>query len=134
MIQRCLLDTTVLIDLSKGIPGVRARLDTVLEAGFVAGVCAVSVAEFVSGVPPSRRGWVAPLLDQFAYWDITREAAEVAGMLRHDLARRGIALHVPDSLIAGLARTLDATVVTDNAKDFAHTGVRTVRLRGDVPR
>lgn len=129
MTQRCLVDTTVLIDLSKGIPGVRARLDAMLDEGCVAGVCAVCVAEFMSGVPASRRGWVTPILDQFAYWDITREAAEVAGMIRHDLARRGIALQVPDSLIAGLARTLDAVVVTDNVKDFVHTGVRIVRLR-----
>lgn len=64
------------------------------------------------------------MIDEFAYWETSREAAEAAGDLRHDLARRGITLHVPDALIAGLARTLDAVLVTDNVKDFAYTGVR----------
>lgn len=72
---------------------------------------------------------MARVIDRFTNWDLTREAAEAAGMLRYDLARRGIALQLPDSLIAGLARTLDAVVVTDNARDFVHTGVRIVRLR-----
>jgi predicted nucleic acid-binding protein len=128
VLQRFLLDTTVLIDISKGAPEVYGRLGTLLEGG-EAGVCAVSVAEFMTGVPPTKRAWMARVIDQFTYWHLTREAAETAGMLRYDLARRGIALQVPDALIAGLAQALKAVLVTDNAKDFVHTGVPIVRLR-----
>ncbi len=73
---------------------------------------------------------MAGLIDRVTYWDMTREATDVAGLLRYDLACRGIALQVPDSLTAGLARTLDPVVVTESVKDFAHTGVSIERPRG----
>jgi predicted nucleic acid-binding protein len=99
-------------------------------SGSRAGVCAVSVAEFWTGVPPERVPDVAELLDAFAYWDIPREVAERAGDLRYRLARRGYTLHVADALLAGLALSLDAVLVTDNQKDFVHTGVPLIGLRG----
>lgn len=126
---RFLLDTTVLIDLSKGIPGVRDRLDDLLDAGGDIGVCAVSVAEFLAGTPPSRRERWGRRLDEFRYWDTSRAAAELAGELCHDLARRGRTLHIPDALVAGVALSLDAVVLTDNHKHFAPTGVRTLGIR-----
>lgn len=126
---RYLLDTTVLIDLSKGVPGVREQIDELLASGNDLGVSAVSVSEFMAGVPPSRRTRWGRLLDEFAYWETARDAAELAGMLRYDLARRGTTVHLADALIAGHALVLDAVVLTDNPRDFAHAGVAIRRLR-----
>lgn len=126
--DRLLLDTTVLIDLSKGHGNVRATLGTFVDLGRVIGVCAVSVAEFMAGVPSSQRhewlGWLA----DFEYWDISREAADLAGILRHDLARQGRTLHVPDALMAATAIVADATLLTNNGKDFQVPRLRLLLL------
>lgn len=126
---RYLLDTTVLVDLSKGVPGARDHIDTLLGGGHALGVCAVSVSEFMTGVPVKRRDRWRRFLDEFAFWETPRDAAELAGMLRHDLARRGITIHLEDAMIAGLALLLDAIVLTDNVRDFLPTGVPIQRLR-----
>jgi predicted nucleic acid-binding protein len=117
-VRRYLLDTTVLIDLSKGVAPVGARLDALVAAGNELGICAVTAAEFFAGVPPAEHPvWEAPLTE-FAYWDISPEAAVRAGAFQYLLARRGRKLHTPDALVAGLAAAIGATVLTDNAKDF----------------
>lgn len=125
---RVLLDTTVLIDLSREpelvLPTLRI---SVLVAGTI-GVCAVSVGEFFAGVPvlerPRWERWIA----DFEYWDISCEAATMAGHFRYDLARRGFALHIADALIAATAITMDATLLTNNVKDFPMPGIRLMRL------
>ena len=126
---RYLLDTTVLIDLSKGNPSVREQIDALLRNGGSLGICDVSASEFMAGVPDHQRARGGQLLDEFVYWDTPRRAAELAGALRYDLARRGVIVHLEDALIAGLALVLGAVVLTDNAKDFAHVGVPVRRLR-----
>ena len=126
---RFLLDTTVLIDLSKGVPGVGGRLAAMADAGDELGICAVNVAEFFAGVPPDRRPFWTRRLASFAYWEITWEAAVLAGAYRQAFARRGRAIHTPDAILAGLARALGATIVTDNAKDYLMTDVKVLTLR-----
>ena len=126
---RYLVDTTVLIDLSKGVPPVRARLDALLAAGHELGLCAVNLAEFFAGVPAERTPTWERWLARFAYWDITREAAVEAGAIRRLGNRRGRPMSTPDALIAGLAVTMPATILTDNIKHFVNCGVRVVSPR-----
>jgi predicted nucleic acid-binding protein len=116
--QRYLVDTTVLIDLSRGVAGLRGQLDALLDSSAELGVCAVNVAEFASGIPSGdlfRWEW---LFGQFAYWEISREMAIRAGSFRYELARRGTTLHLPDALVAGVAAVTDATLLTDNVRHF----------------
>ena len=128
-VARYLVDTNVLIDLSKGVPPVGARLDALLAAGHELGVCAVNLAEFIAGVPVEVRPKWEQWLGRFAYWDITREAAVEAGVYRRVFRRQGVTLSTPDALVAGLATTLQATILTDNAKDFPMSGIRIVSLK-----
>jgi predicted nucleic acid-binding protein len=51
-------------------------------------------------------------------WPITGVAARRAGSYRHAFARRGVQLTTADTLIAAVARTARATLVTRNRKDF----------------
>ena len=126
--DRLLLDTTVLIDLSKNTGDVLISLNSMVDTGRDLGVCAVSVAEFLAGVPaPQRMRWGRWLAD-FQYWDISREAAVLAGLFRYDLARQGRALHIPDALMAATAVVLDATLVTNNIKDYPMPSLRLLRL------
>ena len=126
--NRLLLDTTVLIDLSKGFGDVLTSLHALVATGAVLGVSAVSVSEFFAGVPaPERRQWQHWIAD-LEYWDITREAAALAGAFRYDLARQGRALHIPNALMAATAVVMDATLVTSNIKDYPMPGLRLLRL------
>lgn len=118
MAERYLVDTTVLIDLSKGIAGIRGQLDTLAASGAELGVCAVNVAEFASGVPSDQISRWNPFLSEFSYWDISRETAALAGAYRHTLARRGTRLQLPDAIVAAVAATRGATILTDNVKHF----------------
>jgi predicted nucleic acid-binding protein len=128
-VTRYLLDTTTLIDFSKGREPVRSRVLALIDAGEDVGVCAVNVAEFYSGLPADAR----PVWDEFfaalVYWDISRSAAAHAGQDRYDLARQGRPLSTADALIAAVAREQAATLVTDNVKDYPVDGLSIISLR-----
>ena len=81
-------------------------------------MCAVNVAEFFTGIPPEQAPHWHWLMSKFHYWDISEEAAARAGAYRYALRRRGLVLALPDALVAGVAATRDATILTDNLRDF----------------
>ena len=128
--EQYLVDTTVLIDLSRGVPGIRGRLDVLNRSGAALGVCAVNVAEFAAGVPSSELPRWGRLLDEFEYWEISREAAVLAGAFRDALRRKGTTLQIADALVAAVAATRGATILSDNVKHFlpiAEVRVRSLR-------
>jgi tRNA(fMet)-specific endonuclease VapC len=127
-VTNVLLDTTVLIDLSKQQELVFPTLQALIRVGATVGVCAISLAEFFAGVPPVEQEYWRERLADFVYWDITQEAATLAGMLRYDYARQGVAIQITDALMAATAMTIDATLATNNVKDFPMTGLRLVQL------
>lgn len=125
---RVLLDTTVLIDLSREPELVFPVLNGIAGSGGVIGVCAISVAEFFAGVPGvERRSWEERITD-FQYWDVSWEAAVLAGMYRFDFAHQGTAIPITDALIAATAVTMNATLMTNNVKDFPMAELRVVPL------
>jgi predicted nucleic acid-binding protein len=128
-VTRYLLDTSTLIDVSKGIEPVRSRVLALLIAGDEVGLCAVGLAEFAAGLAVHQRRRWPRLLTRLHYWRITREAAARAGYYRYDFARRGRAIATPDALIAATAWHWQATLVTDNIKDFPMTDIRVVSFR-----
>lgn len=127
-VDRLLLDTTVLIDLSKNFGDVLTSLNAVVASGGILGVCAISVAEFLAGVPAPQRGRWERWIADFEYWDISREAAVLAGVFRFDLARQGRALQIPDALMAATAVVTDSILVTNNIKDYPMLNLRLLRL------
>ncbi len=126
--DRLLLDTTVLIDLSKNFGDVLTSLNAVVASGGILGVCAISVAEFLAGVPTPQRGRWERWIADFEYWDITREAAALAGIFRFDLARQGRVLQIPDALMVATAVVTGSTLVTNNIKDYPMPNLRLLRL------
>jgi tRNA(fMet)-specific endonuclease VapC len=54
--------------------------------------------------------------------DLDRPAAVEAAAIRAQLAKQGISIGPYDLLIAGLARSRDMTLVTNNTKEFARVG------------
>jgi predicted nucleic acid-binding protein len=124
-----LLDTSTVVDLSKGHGAAGIRVRAHIAAGDVVGICAITIEEFFSGFAPHQRGPWTTFFSQLRYWDITPQAAARAGHYRHALARRGHVISTQDALIAGTAWFWQATVVTENAKDFPMPDVQVESFR-----
>jgi tRNA(fMet)-specific endonuclease VapC len=123
-----LLDTTVLVDVSRGRQPALSWLNKALIRPGQVCVSTVTVAEFFAGVRPPQRGHWQAFIEQLTHWDVTTEIAIRAGTLRYDLARQGRALLIADALIAATAITHGAVLVTSNIRDFSGTGVTGISL------
>jgi predicted nucleic acid-binding protein len=120
---RYLLDTNVIVDFSKGRNPATTLINGFLLQGDDIGVCAVIVAEFLSGVAVADRVIWRSFFGNMNYWTIDRMTAERAGDYRYTHARQGRQLGVADTLIAAVAYVESATVVTRNVKDFPMTDI-----------
>ena len=126
---RYLLDTTALIDFSKGQEPARSRILGWIQGGDDLAICDVVAAEFYSGVPVTERSRWDAFLGALQYWPITWVAARQAGLWRYDFARRGIALSTADTLVAAIAREQHAVLVTDNPRHYPMPGVQLQSIR-----
>ena len=99
-----------------------------LEAqGHRLAVCAVGVAEVYSGFDPQERIEADPVVDRWFYYEATPAMAKEAGRYRYEFARRGTSLSATDSVIAAVAISNDATLITNNVRDFPMDGIRLLR-------
>ncbi|MEO6872844.1 MAG: type II toxin-antitoxin system VapC family toxin [Chthoniobacterales bacterium] len=112
-----LLDSSVCVLLLRGRTGV-AELPAPPEAG----ISAIVAAELWAGAVKAKRARAVAaleqLLDFFPVLDFTANATRVYGEIRADLEQRGQSIGPLDLLIAAQARSLEATLVTRNARDF----------------
>ncbi|MBI5445430.1 MAG: type II toxin-antitoxin system VapC family toxin [Deltaproteobacteria bacterium] len=123
--MRYLLDTDTcifLINRKPGYDGVLRRLDG-LGYGDVL-LSAVTLAELRFGVAKSERGPVnreklERFLARFEVADFDSDAAAAYGSLRADLEKRGTPIGPLDMLIAAQSLAKDATLVTNNIREFA---------------
>ncbi|MCL5962210.1 MAG: PIN domain-containing protein [Chloroflexi bacterium] len=125
---RYLLDTTALIDFSKGREPARSRILEMIQTGDELGVCAVNVAEFYSGLPPENRPTWDEFIGSLEYWAASRTAAARAGGYRYEYSRQGQAISTTDALIAAVAQERGAVIVTNNVKDFPLPGTLLLSL------
>ena len=120
-----LLDTDICIFLINRKPGyetVLGRLDG-LSYGDVL-VSAVTLAELRFGVAksaqgPANRERLDRFLARFEVADFDSAAAEAYGPLRSDLEGKGTPIGPLDTLIAAQALSRDATLVTNNVREFS---------------
>jgi len=113
-----LLDTTVLIDLLRGRPGVRRRLHALREAGDTAYACAINVEETVRGLVPAEYEPARRLFAGLRTAPLGTPEGWQAGEWRRELAARGRTLAQADCLVAAAARSVGARLATGNPKDF----------------
>lgn len=117
-----LVDTTVLVDHVDeqfGAPAVLERLFT--ETGDIF-VCDAVVAEATSKGSDSQILAMGRLLPAFEYVSTSPAAARTAGDLRRGRAQTSHR-RLGDALVAAVALSLRATVVTRNPEDFEAYGV-----------
>jgi tRNA(fMet)-specific endonuclease VapC len=127
--MRFLLDTNILIAMSKQRPGLADRLEGIpADAIFLSSVV---VAEIEYGIAKSgrrqhnRRVFDA-LLSGFRVIAFDAAAARLYVPLRAYLEKRGRLIGPYDLMIAAHAQAIDAVLVTDNIKEFDRVaGLRT---------
>jgi predicted nucleic acid-binding protein len=120
---RYLLDTTLLIDHANGYSPAMAALARLFEEGGDLFVCEVVVCEALSGGTDEQLVVIERLIEALEYVATTPEAARWAAASRLRRHREGGKLGLGDALIAGVAASLDATIVTRNRPDFERQGV-----------
>jgi predicted nucleic acid-binding protein len=112
-----LLDTTVLIDALRGRQAAE-RLRELRSTETVPWTCAVNVEEVLRGADEDDETAVMRFLGGLQLAPLGRSAGECAGRWRRDYARKGIALHQADCLIAAAAMAIGARLATGNPKHF----------------
>lgn len=120
--MRYLLDTTLIVDHVNGHPPAMALLHRLYEEGAELYTCDVVVCEALSGGNEAHRRVVSGLLRALDYIATDPDVARAAGVARLRRHRSGGKLGLGDALIAAVARSLGATVVTRNRPDFERQG------------
>jgi predicted nucleic acid-binding protein len=127
-----ILDTTILIDYASGRLGAGALLERLFAEADDLLVCDAVVAEALSSGTPEERRTIASLVDAVEYAFTDPAAAKWAGEARR---LRGAASPrtLGDAIIAGVAWSQGATVVTRNPDDFVRMGVPVLAYEADAP-
>jgi predicted nucleic acid-binding protein len=113
-----LLDTSIIIDVLNGKRGRRDFLLHLVTEGHVLACCPINVSEIYAGMRPAEADATEGFLRSLDWYQITWEAAQLAGLLKRDYQHKGITLSLADTTIAAVALTNGLTLVTANAKDF----------------
>ncbi|MEA2623358.1 MAG: hypothetical protein QOH61_2268 [Chloroflexota bacterium] len=122
--MRYLLDSTVLIDYSHDHPWGREIMERLFAESSELYTCAVVACETLSGGSPEQREAIRSALGALEYVAVNPEGAAWAGDRRRERIEAGHRKpSLGDALIAGVAWTLDATIVTRNARDFEAFGI-----------
>lgn len=121
---RYLLDTNLLIEHVNSQPDAMAMLERLFSQPADLLTCDVVTCEALSGGTTEERRALRQLLDALEYVATAPSAARAAAGLRRRTGQRRNPRSLADALIAGIARDVDATVVTRNRPDFARLGAR----------
>ncbi len=119
--MRYLLDSTVLIDHSRGRPGAVELLESLFSEPNDLYTCDVVVTESLSGGSDAERRVIQALIRVLEYVSTHPDAAVWAADSRR--GKRTSPRSLADSLIGAVAWSLDAIVVTRNPEDFERLGV-----------
>ncbi len=124
------LDTTVLIEYAQGVEPTTARVLELVEGKVELFICAVQLAEYYAGEMPGTNPAMDAFIARLTFMPLTRPVALLAANYRYELALQDRRLRTPDALIAALARTTSATLVTNNVRDFPIPNITIERLGG----
>ena len=118
--QRYLLDSSILVNLTKRDSACRDKLLTSIENGIVVHHCEPVVMEVISGARPGEDFIMQSRLDSFSSLphDLHSDYRR-AGMMYRDLRRKGITIrNVIDCLIAVIAMSHENVTLIHDDEDF----------------
>jgi tRNA(fMet)-specific endonuclease VapC len=124
-VTRYLFDTntlSALVHQRRGFERIAVRADTVpVEQRLVSAITLAELETMIAKAkdPNSKFAKVRLILAHFNLVDFGEVAALHVGRIRAYLEPRGIGIGPLDTLIAAHARSLSATVVTDNVTEFS---------------
>jgi predicted nucleic acid-binding protein len=121
--MRYLLDSTLLIDHANRDEPAAELLERLYSQPHELYTCDVVTCETLSQGDPDHLKHLRVLLDALEYVATSPTAARWAAAARLKRHRAGGKLGLGDSLIAGVAAELGATVVTRNRPDFERQGI-----------
>ncbi len=124
-----MLDTSVLIDMSKSFGTATATIRGWIGSHDEVGVCAIQIAEFYRGLSPVERPIWEAFFAELHVWEVTTKAARHAGIVQYDFDRQGKSIGTSDSIIAAVASANGAILVTNNVRDFPMADVELLTLR-----
>ncbi len=126
------LDTTLLIDHAADRPGAVALVRRLFEETADLYTCDAVVAEACSRGTDDELAAISTMIQALEYVATHPDAARWAGEARRRSGRTSPRT-LGDALIAGVARSLGATVVTRNPDDFVRMGVPVLAYEADPP-
>lgn len=112
-----LLDTNILILHLRNRPDITEMLNQwqMMRNLFISTVVRT---ELLAGMHRNEEGKTLTLLDSMISLPVDLYIADLAGRLIYQYARQGVALGLPDTLIAATALVHDLTLVTTNTRHF----------------
>lgn len=113
-----LLDTTVLIEHLRGQQKVTDMIIRLARQGNELGVCCINIAELYAGLSDKERTKAEKLTDSLNYYETSKDIAKMAGCYRFDFVRKGITLTTSDTIVAAIAISYGAILITANIKDY----------------
>lgn len=116
-----LLDTNIFIAALKGHPAVQAHLEALPLSDII--VSPVVLGELLTGVEKSaraahNRARLTEVVAELTVVPLDERVSDAYGRLRADLERQGTPIGANDLWIAAQALALEATLVTDNLREF----------------
>ena len=130
--MRYLLDTTLLIDHAADRPGAVALARRLFEETADLYTCDTVVAEACSRGGDDELAAIGAMIQALEYVSTHPDAARWAGEARRRGGRTS-PRSLGDALIAGVAWSLGATVVTRNPDDFVRMGVPVLAYEAEAP-
>ena len=113
-----LLDTSVIIDVLNNKHDRASLLRNLLSEGHTFSCCSINIAEVYSGMRPKEKALTEALLNSIHCYDITKNLAAQAGILRYEWSQRGLTLSTSDTIIAAVALAHKLVLMTDNLKHY----------------
>jgi predicted nucleic acid-binding protein len=113
-----LIDSDVLVDFVRGLPGVASYIEQLQAGGDTMCTCDIVVAEVEAGLSVTQSSATQPIFDTLVFLNRDIDAARQAGRWRFDYARKGIALSLPDAMIAATAHAHGARLLTRNLSHY----------------
>lgn len=117
-----ILDTNILIAALKGRPAVREKLESLPLSGMRLSAIVLGELEFgaeKSAHSERNRARLATLAQRLPLVGIDYDTTRHYGQVRAQLERQGTPIGANDTWIAAQALAIDATLVTDNEREFS---------------
>ncbi len=123
-----LLDTNIIVDVLRKRNGRHLLVEQFLNQGQPIASCPITITEIFAGMRPHEEKPTRAFMRSLLFFEITKEIAEDAGLLKAQYSKRGKTISFQDASIAAVCITYGCTLVTENIKDFPMPGLQVYPL------